>query len=204
MPTLRYTLVADGSSDTALTSIIDWLIADRFPDLGILGEFAHGIGPVGLALERRIPAALRLFPCDLLIIHRDAEGDSYEQRLSEVEAAVGEHFPRWLPLIPVRMTEAWLLSDEAAIRSAAENKSGRVPLNLPLKRSWEQLRDPKEVLFAALLEASEKSPRALRKFNPARQRALVAGRTSDFSALRGLPSFDEFESKLVLAITDFL
>lgn len=204
MPILRYTLIADGSSDAALRPIIDWLIADRFPTIGVLGEFARGVGAVGLALEQRIPAALKLFPCDLLIIHRDAETASPEQRILEIERAVDDQFPRWVPLVPVRMTEAWLLSDEDAIRSAAENRTGRVALNLPSKDRWEQLKDPKDLLFDSLILASGKSPRALRRFNPARQRALVAQRTSDFSGLRGLLSFDEFESRLVVAIRDYL
>lgn len=203
MRTLRYTLVADGSSDAALKAVIEWTVRTHRPDLGVLGEMAGSLGGVGLALGARIPRALELFPCDLLIVHRDAEGDSLEHRLSEIEVAVGGMFSPWVPVIPVRMTEAWLLSDEAAIRSAAENKAGRVELHLPARSRWEQLRDPKEILFEALRTASEKSPRALRKFNPARQRALVADRTQDFSRLRGLNSFDLFETKMAEAIRNF-
>jgi hypothetical protein len=202
MATLRYTLVADGSSDAALKPIIEWLIREHRPELGVLGEYAGSLGTVGLSLEMRIPAALRLFPCDLLIVHRDAESDPMEHRLDEIERAVDGHGGRWIPLIPVRMTEAWLLSDESAIRSASENRSGKVRLNLPRKSRWELLPDPKAVLFEALEVASEKSARALRKFSPARQRALVAQRTVGFSNLRGLNSFDLFESSLIDALKE--
>lgn len=202
MQRLRYTLVADGSSDAVLMPIIDWLIADCWPGQGVQGTFADQIPSVGLALERRIPEVLRLFPCDLLIVHRDAEGDSLTQRIDEIVRAVPVEGPKWVPLVPVKMTEAWLLSDELAIRSAAENKGGKVRLELPKKARWEQLQDPKAVLFEALTVASEKSPRALRKFNPARHRALVAQRTVEFSALRGMPSFDLFEQKLTDALQE--
>jgi hypothetical protein len=203
MRTLRYTLVADGSSDAVLKAVIEWTVREHRPDLGVLGEFAGSLGGIGLTLDARIPRALELFPCDLLIVHRDAESHSMEQRLGEIQNAVDENFSPWVPVIPIRMTEAWLLSDEAAIRSAAENKAGRIDLQLPAPGRWEHLRDPKEVLFDALRIASEKSPRALRKFNPARQRALVAERTHDFSRLRGLISFDFFETKMAEALRNF-
>lgn len=202
MRTIRYTLITDGSSDIALKPIIEWLIAQHRPELGLIGELARDMGNVGLALPARIPQALRLFPCDVLFVHRDAEGDALQTRLSEIGQAVQDLHGCYVPIVPVRMTEAWLLSDESAIRSAAENKSGRAPLNLPAKRNWESLNDPKRILFDALIAASEKTGRALSKFNPGRQRALVALRTVDFSGLRGLPSFDLFEEQLVEKLRD--
>jgi hypothetical protein len=49
-------------------------------------------------------------------------------------------------VIPVKMTEAWLLIDEKAIREAAGNPKGRQPLNLPKPSKTEELSDPKETL----------------------------------------------------------
>lgn len=197
MKTLRYTLITDGSSDIVLKPIIEWLVAQHYPEIGLIGEQAREMGAVGLALADRIPRALQLFPCDILFVHRDAEGESIQFRQREIEGAVRGLHDLVVPIVPVRMTESWLLSDIAAIRSAAENKSGRVELNLPAKRQWEALNDPKKILFDALITASEKSGRMLSKFNPGRQRGLVAQRTMDFSSLRGLPSFDAFESLLI-------
>jgi hypothetical protein len=177
--------------------IIEWLIAQHRPELGVLGQLATGMGTVGLALAKRIPVALRLFPCELLFVHRDAEGEPLAIRLGEIGSAMGQLHPNFVPIIPVRMTEAWLLSDEAAIRSAAENRAGQMALNLPSKKNWESAPDPKKILFDALIVASEKSGRALSKFKPQRQRPLIAQRTRDFSGLRGLPSFDFFETQLL-------
>jgi hypothetical protein len=203
MKTLRYTLVTDGSSDVALKPIIEWVVAQHRPDLGVMGDLAKDIGNVGLALTARIPRALQLYPCDILFVHRDAEGESLDFRMAEIEAAVGALHTCCIPIVPVRMTEAWLLSDEMAIRSAAENRNGRIPLHLPPKRNWESVNDPKRVLFDSLVTASEKSGRALSKFNPNRQRTLVAERTTDFSSLRGLPSFDIFERQVIRKIEGF-
>jgi hypothetical protein len=197
MKTLRYTLVTDGSSDAALKPIIDWLISQHRPEVGLIGEIARDLGNVGLALEARLPRALKLFPCDMLFVHRDAEGESLEFRLAEIRNAVEVQDLPWVPIVPIRMTEAWLLSDEDAIRSAAENRAGKIQLNLPAKRTWESINNPKKVLFDALITASEKRGRALNKFSPTRQRALVAQRTLNFSRLRGLASFDAFENELI-------
>ena len=83
-------------------------------------------------LRRRIEASLELYPCDLLFVHRDAENRPIDQRAAEiVTAAEGLQFPI-VRVIPVRMMEAWLLTDEGAIRSAAGNPNGTDPLNVPL------------------------------------------------------------------------
>ena len=203
MKSLRYTLIADGSSDVALMPIIDWLLAQHRPDLGIVGELARDTGKVGLALDARVPAVLKLFPCDILFVHRDAEGDAPEMRFHEISHAVDNLHKNCVPIVPLRMTEAWLFSDEVAIRSAAENRSGKISLNLPAKKNWEGLKDPKQLLFNKLIIASEKTGRALSKFNPARQRMLITQRTTDFSDLRGVASFDSFEEKLIEKLKGF-
>lgn len=203
MRKIRYTLVADGSSDVVLKPIIEWIVAQHRPEIGLIGELARDMGKVGLSLSDKIPQALKLFPCDILFVHRDAEAMAIDLRISEINEAVVKVHDNFVPIVPIRMTETWLLSDEYAIRSAAENRSGRVDLNIPVKRNWESLNDPKKILFDALITASEKSGRALNKFNPNKQRCLVAQRTNDFSRLRGLVSFDLFESNLVEKLKEF-
>lgn len=200
--TLSYTLIADGSSDIAIMSIIDWLIREHRPDLYVVGQFAGNVGQTAPGLAERLSVALRLFPCDILFVHRDAEGASLADRQREIAAAVGTQHPRWVTVVPVRMTEAWLLSDEAAIRAAAGNRRGVADLGLPPKRNWQSLKDPKRILFDALRTATEKSGRTLAKFSATRARLLVGQRTADFSALRGISSFDMFENRLVAVLMD--
>ncbi len=203
MKVLRYTLLSDGSSDAALMPIVEWLIAEHRPDLGILGQAAAGLETSDRTLLERVPAAIKMYPCSLLFVHRDAEGEPTELRLHEIERACAKVDVLYVPIVPVRMTEAWLLSDEVAIRSAAENRNGSMALNLPAKRNWESLPDPKGILFETLVIASGKQGRALAKFNPHRQRPLVAQRTISFAGLRGIPSFDFFESQLIEKLRNF-
>ncbi|NVM78186.1 hypothetical protein FHW83_004010 [Duganella sp. SG902] len=201
MKILRCTLLADGTSDEVLIPIIDWLISENFPHIRFQSTFAKELGKIGMSLENRIPAAIKFFPCDILLVHRDEEGQGVEKRLEEINTALDKLDAICTPIIPVRMTEAWLLSDEMAIRSAAGNQNGRVDLKLPHKRLWETQLDPKALLLNALCVATEKSGRALKKFSPEKERALVARRTTSFAALRGLKSFDLFEDSLVRNIS---
>jgi hypothetical protein len=197
MALLRFTLVADGSSDEVLMPILVWLIEQHRPGMRIAGAFARLSADVGNRLPSRLPVALRNFPCDLCFVHRDAEGESYEARSQEIgNASAGLETP-CVPVIPVRMTEAWLFSDERAIRFASGNASGRLPIGLPNRRTWEVMADPKQRLFTVLCEASGRSGRALRKFSPERARSLITSHTENFAGLRGLASFDALEANLV-------
>lgn len=193
---LRYTLIADGSSDSVLMPIIDWLLAEHAPLARISGTFATFRQGQDRALSARITTALREFPCDLLFIHRDAEGASLAQRKDEISIACEGLDIKTVPIIPVHMTEAWMFADEAAIRFASENASGTHRISIPAKRQWESMADPKAALFEVLIEASAKSGRALKKFNPEKARTLIAQRATQFKQLRGLSSFDAFEQAL--------
>ena len=195
-----YTLLTDGSSDEALLPVIDWLIEQHFTDLRFQSQFVRDLGKVGSNLLSRIDAALRLFPCDLLILHRDAEKESHAFRYAEVRRAGDQRDQRCVPVVPVKMTEAWMLSDEGAIRAAAGNRYGKNTLELPDKTHWESLKDPKQVLVNALAKASEKSGRALQKFQAQKHRHAVTRLTESFSDLRGLHAFDAFENELIFHI----
>ena len=94
------------------------------------------------------------------------------------------------------MTEAWLLIDEKAIRQAADNPNGTERLELPPIQKLESLPDPKQWLHEALVLASEKKGRRLQQFKrdlPSRIHR-VAALIDDFSPLRRLPAFQQFET----------
>jgi len=197
MEQLRYTLLTDGTSDAVLMPIIDWLLRQHLSQCRIYPQFAKGLGPVGLALDNRLPIALKMYPCDILFVHRDAEKATHKERVQEIDQAMAGYDQVYVPVVPKRMLEAWLFSDEQAIRRAAGNRNGRNMLNLPVKSRWESMPDPKMDLTRVITDAAEKSARALAKMNMSLARRQVAEFTEDFSRLRGLPSFDLVESRLV-------
>jgi hypothetical protein len=191
---LRYTLVADGSSDRVLIPILNWLFDQC--DISYQPQFADRLPIASRELRQRVIVAIKLYPCDLLFVHRDAEAMPFKERVVEIENKLAGLENPFLSIVPVRMTEAWLLSSEAAIRSAAGNPKGTTPLGLPPWREWETKPDPKGLLFKALRAASELHGRRLRGFSEDRARHRVAELTEDYTLLAHLEAFAELREKL--------
>lgn len=196
----RYTLLADGTSDEVLMPILSWLIGQHLPNVRSVGSFARDFGKVGNDLESRVRRALLSFPCDLLFVHRDSERMSREHRIIEINKVMNERGTPFVSVIPVKMTEAWLFSDEEAIRFASGNAGGKNNLDLPRREKWESLPDPKAVLLEVLRSASGKAGRALDKFNPQKARHLITPRSEKFELLRGISAFDQFEEDLIIKL----
>jgi hypothetical protein len=153
-------------------------------------------------LHQKIRAAVELFPCDLLFVHRDAEREPRANRVAEIQAAIqrisSDLFAGrpYVCVVPVRMTEAWLLFDEDAIRLAAGNPRSATPLCLPPLSKVEDLPDPKTVLNEILLRATEKPVRRLRKFRTGQAVQRLAELIQDFSPLRKATAFQTLEQEL--------
>jgi len=203
MDEIRYTLISDGSSDRALLPILTWVLREMgdvrrvqsvWADLGRLPQPPQG-------LSEHIFSAIDLFPCDLLFLYRDAEREDPESRYKEIRIALQEAI-KWgfqvpvVCVVPVRMTEAWLLLDEPAIRRAAGNPNGTNPLDVPDLAIIEQVPDPKSLLFQILREASGLTGRRLKKFDTAECRIRITELISDFSPLRQLSAFQRLENDI--------
>jgi hypothetical protein len=188
-------LLADGARDRVLVPILIWTLRSVMPSVRFFGpEFEVRREDMGLAIQR-VSQALRP---DILFVHRDSERDSHRDRLSEIPKADGV-----VRVVPVRMTEAWLLIDEMAIRRAAGNPNGRARIELPKVARLEDVPDPKGMLRQLLLEASEfTSPRRRQRFQRDINRCthLVAEYTEDFSPLRQLAAYRAFEAELRQAL----
>lgn len=204
MDEISYTLISDGPSDRALLPILTWILREKGQINRIQAEWAD-LGRLPRppkTLQERILAAIDLFPCDLLFVHRDAEKQPPRRRYEEILAALqkaavqGFHSPA-VCVVPVQMTEAWLLFDENAIRRAAGNPNGTNPLDLPILSIVEKIPDPKQNLFALLQEASGLSGRRLRRLGMAGARIRISELISDFSPLRKLRAFKRLEKDIV-------
>ena len=142
---------------------------------------------------------MEFFPCDVLFVHRDAEEEDPNNRYDEIRRALPSGMAVSKPyvcVVPVRMTEAWLLTNEAAIRRAAGNPRGRMKLSLPAVGRIERIPDPKETLFAAIRIASGLDQRRLRKVNTRTCRLRIAELTSDYSPLLRLKAFQRLEADI--------
>jgi hypothetical protein len=209
MTDLRYTLVSDGSSDRALIPILNWLLRENGVQHAIQPSWADlaRIPNPPRELSEKISWAVEIYPCDLLFIHRDAETGDRQARLREIGEAVervlaGFTIPHRVCVIPVRMTEAWLLFSEAAIRRAAGNVSGRYILRLPAVNNIENTNDPKRILYDLLKIASGLTGRRLKRFLVSYHACRISGFIEDFSPLRALPAFRCLEEDLIAIIQE--
>lgn len=199
MKSIRCTLLSDGSSDQMLMPILEWLLCQHCPELAVESAWAD-LGRLRMppkTLPSRVLAALDLYPCDLLFIHRDAEKERYDVRHTEIRRALdGLDAPPAICVVPVRMLEAWFLFDELAIRTAAGNPCGRNLVNLPNMNTIEDLPDPKEILFNLLRDSSGRHGARLKKLNLYQCAFRVSQSVDDFTPLRRVPSFQALEYEL--------
>lgn len=205
MSFLSFTLLSDGSSDKTLIPHLTWLLKQNGVTLPIVPVWAdlNRLRERPNSLSKKIERSLELYPCDVLFIHRDAEREPPNNRRDEITEALSSlnqnlAKPSFVYVIPVRMSEAWLLFDENAIRRATGNLDGRAKITLPNPRNVENLPDPKEILFNALRVASEKSGRKLKQLNADMPilRHRVSELIEDFSPLRSLSAFQQLEEDI--------
>lgn len=199
--TARAVLLADGPSDEPLGRHVA-LIAQRHGlNLDVVVPDLRRLDPSpGRRVADRLESILKIDDdFALVIVHRDAEAQDPQARYDEVEhgvAAIRADLPA-LPIVPVRMTEAWLLVDEAAIRRVAGRPQSAVPLGLPPVADAESVADPKELLQEALSRASGATGRRLRRFKRdfPRQRRRLLEQVDHAGAVARLCAWQELEDR---------
>lgn len=203
--TLRAAFIADGSSDLPIAGHLAALCLERGVAAVVTPVDRSLLGASGSTVKGRLAYLVDQSPgLDLIFVHRDAEAQSTDQRRREIaEAAsdLGAQVPV-VPVVPVRMTEAWLLLDEAAIRSVADKPRGKAKLAMPKASEVESLPDPKDLLKRLLLEASETRGRRAANFQRAfgRHRALLIQRLDRSGEVRGLTAWQQLEADLDRAL----
>ena len=144
---VQFLLVCDGSSDTALLPHIRSLLIEHG------ATEADGTSSyVGNTLADKIRRGRDFYgDVDLLFIHRDAEhyqdtsAAGPQKRYDEISEGIHHsgYDGVYVPIVPVRMTEAWLLGDVSAIRRVAGKPNGQQDLTLPAVRRIEGVADAK-------------------------------------------------------------
>ena len=195
-------LVCEGSSDAPLASHIQLLLDGySYPSA------RFNVSTEGRQLVDKVRNGLKLAPhYHLLFVHRDADRAGPDVRYREIAEAVQQagYGGRWVGMVPVRMTETWLLLDEAAIRDIAGNPNGQAPLNVPSPAESERVTDPKSVLRSAILTAAEVQGRKRRLMNrrlPELRRRLLENLPIGGS-LEFLPSWMRFRDDTVAALRE--
>jgi hypothetical protein len=169
--------VCEGSSDVPLADIVEFLYAERGCALRLSRPNFEALRGVRRDVKSKLVAGARLIdePFNLAVVHRDADRAGWQERRDEIESALTASgvVCDLIPVIPITMTEAWLLLDEQEIREVAGNPNGREVLSLPKTHEAERVADPKALLRECLLQAA--SARG-------RRRQTVASRFSQHRA----------------------
>lgn len=186
---LAYAVIADGETDRLLVPMIQWAIHRLDPGVEILEpEFRKRWGGVAEYLAEYQTGAMLIF------VHRDAETLTLNERLEEFVAVDRGEV---IPVVPVRMSESWLLFDGTAIANAAGSPSSRIPV--PAIAQIENIADPKDRLDDLLFEAAGAPPGRRGKIfkrSIAQRRVSVAEYITDYSPLESLPAFRRFQETL--------
>ena len=202
MAVIQCLLACEGGFDTALVSHIGRLIAKHSH---LEPEFETSTSGRRLADKIR-NSPQRIGQYDLLFLHRDADNAGADARYREITAAVQDcgYSGPWAGIVPVRMTEAWLLLDERAIRQAVRNPHGRVQLTLPSPNEVARRADPRAILEGALLEASEK--RGRRRNDTRRALPDICHRLLENLPIAGpleqVPSWTRFRDDTIAALQE--
>lgn len=199
---IRGTLVSEGSTDKRLIPILIWIAKQMGADAEIERADFFGLRARPAGLADRIRQAVSLFPCDILFVHRDSDGRPVAERQTEIADGIRDALVAtpYIPVIPVRMQETWLLFNEGAIRQAAGYPKGRTPLGLPAVGRLEALASPKETLRDALRTASGLNGRKLKKFDANQAAYRLSELLDDYAPLRVLPGFADLESRVRAAL----
>jgi hypothetical protein len=192
--------IAKGTSDEPLADIVEGLFFAQGVSVFLSRPDFAPLNRIPKDVHSRVRAGLRLLDgsVDVVVIHRDADNAGPQARFDEIAQAVGRVATSFevVPIVPIRMTEAWLLLDEGAIRQVAGTPSGRTDLGLPNVREVERLPDPKDFLRTCILKAADVTGRrreAVGKRFPQHRRQLLekidpSGRVSQLNGWKRLVS----------------
>ena len=200
--TKRYALISDGTSDRVLLKIIDWTFY-HFLNLETSGERAdfYYSKTKPQSISEKVELVIEQYDdLDFIVIHRDAERETYEKRVEEIEkelTLIKNQSLTSIPVIPVRMTEAWLLFDSKAIASASGNPNLPDLPALPPLNTVETLRDPKSLLEKLIKDSCGLRSRGLKKLNTRHCIQLIPDFVEDFSPLLTIPSYQRFKQKIL-------
>lgn len=188
--------IAEGTSDHPLSNIVETLFFTKgveirlsTPDFSLLSE------KVNKDIKSKVEAGVKLIGSvpDVIVIHRDADNSGTLARIKEIDLGTRHllNLTKVVPIIPVKMTEAWLLLDEKSIRTVSGNPKGKVSINIPKVREVESIANPKSFLAECILTASELTGRKRetlkKRFNQNRRQLL--GKLDQEGPVTSLPSW---------------
>lgn len=141
----------------------------------------------------------------ILFVHADGSNDPKRARDEQVDpglALVRQHMKdvAGVGVVPIRETEAWIIADGDALRSAFGTGLSDEMLGLPTGQAVEGIRDPKKTLHATFVATHPSSRRLRHGISPYLN---TLGEQVSLTSLRKVPSFCSLENELRNVLREF-
>lgn len=204
---IRVLFIGEGTSDSGIATHILRIVTDNGHSAVITDPLVDRLQPPPRkTVAGKLQAVKDLGgEYDLVVLHRDSDSEGRPPRLAEIDRAMGQVMPDvpHVPVIPIRMTKAWLLLDEAQIRRVAGAPNDKTALDLPRAGKVESLPDPKALLKTTLARASGLKGRRLEQFNNRfpQHRRLLLERIDPDGPIHDVPSWQDFNMDLAVGIS---
>lgn len=220
IPQLFIALTAEGPTDVRFLSgavrnaVEDILVEEAARQVDVEGVLVLETSKIDRSFSEYVQAAVEDAydtGAAILLIHSDADRDSYSERydhkfrpafqnLSAQDSEASNYFQdKVVPVIPVRMIEAWMLADMDLFRQ-------KIGTNLPvtdlgLDGNPESMADPKDRINQAFLRVNSASSRNRRLcVNDISQLYEPLGNAIPTSSLMRLDSYQKFRDELRKAL----
>lgn len=140
----------------------------------------------------------------ILCIHADSDAKTLEDvtafkfeplRLAMVDLDGREYCKNIVPVIPIQMTEAWMLADKELLKTKIDAAKKR-DQDLGLHRAPESYSDPKQAIVNAIRIAQTGKTKRTRTDLTISDLYEELGQTIKLERLRTLPSFNVFEENV--------
>lgn len=201
-------LAAEGSTDIRfLYSIVkrtfnEIALQESLCDIDIYVK-AVNVPKTGLSFTDYVVEAsrkgVRDFGMMVLAIHTDADTDTFEERFKnkilpaqiKLESMDGEICKLLTPIIPVRMTEAWMLADKQLLKD--EIGTAKSDSELGINRNPETFANPKEIIQNAIRIAMQDYPRRRSRLRISDLYSIIGDKLST-EVLSKLESYRNFQT----------
>lgn len=157
----------------------------------------------GLSFHESIIEASRkgvdIFGITILCVHVDTDNNSYENvfrnkitpALSAIENAENDICKVIVPVVPVKMTEAWMLVDKTLFKR--EIGTTKTDQELDIYKEPEQYADPKSTIEKVIRIALQERTRRHRKELTISDLYLSMGQSISIDKLKQIPSYNKFQ-----------
>lgn len=210
MKQLVLALYAEGRADERFLPVIIQRTADRIlrqralAPVDVLEPLSVQAAPeASNRAERILSVARQAAGFHALVVHADADAPAANNALQNrfelgrrlVQESEGDACRDLLPIIPTRMTEAWMMADVEAFREVVGTDLRAEELGFPTRaHQVEAIQDPKQELGMALKQIF--SRRRRRKKARLGQYYEPLARHIRLNRLEGVPAFQQFTNDL--------